>query len=166
MSYVIGIPLLACLAVLQSAVVSQVRLLDGGPDLVLLAVVSWSLAEGWDEALLWGMIGGLLLDLFSGLPFGSSSIILTVIALLASLLEGRLWGSHAFMQLGVVLVASVIYQLYGLGVLLLTGRAVDFLLALTRVILPSAFANLVLCLPAVQIARSLRQTIHPPEVRI
>lgn len=166
MAYLIGVPLLATLAILQSAVLSGVRLLDGQADLVLLAVVAWGLAERWSEALVWGMIGGLLVDLFSGVPFGTTSVILVVIAYLGSFMEGRFWGAHVFVQMGLVLIASLVYHLYGLAVLLLMGRTVDLSMALTRVLLPSTFLNLLLALPAVQLARSLRATLFPPEVKI
>jgi len=166
MAYVVGVPLLALLAVLQSAVLSEVRLLDGQADLVLLAVVAWALAERWMESLIWGMIGGLLIDLFSGIPFGATSVVLVVIAYLASFLEGRFWGAHVFLQMGIVLTASLVYHFYGLAVLALMGRTVDLSLALTRVLLPSSFLNLLLALPAVQLARILRASLFPPEVQI
>jgi rod shape-determining protein MreD len=166
MAYVVGFPLLALLAVLQSAVLSDIRLLDGRADLVLLAVVAWALAERWTEALVWGMVGGLLVDLFSGVPFGSTSLILVVVVYVASLLEGRFWGAHMFLQMGVVMIASLVYHFYGLGWLVLMGRPVDVSLSLTRVLLPSTFLNLLLTLPGVQLARFLRVMLFPPEVKI
>lgn len=162
----IGIPLMAILAVFQSTILSHVRLLDGRPDAVLVAVVSWSVAGRANEAIGWGFIGGVFLDLFSGVPFGSTSIALVVIAYLISFPEGRFWESHVVMPLGVMLVASTIFHTLGIGTLLLIGQPMDLNDALTRVLLPSTFINLVLILPVLQVANGLTQRLFPPEVKI
>lgn len=166
MAYLIGVPLLALLSVIQSTVLSHLQLFEGRPDLVLLAVVGWSLTGRTEEAMVWGMIGGLFLDLLSGLPFGSSAIALILVAFLVSLSEGRFWEAHLLMPLSATLVASLTFHILGMGAVLLTGRALDPSLALTRVILPSTFLNLVLALPTAQLAGGLRDRLFPPEVEI
>jgi rod shape-determining protein MreD len=160
------LPLLAILAVIQSTLLSHLRLLDGRPDLVLLAVLAWALAGRVEEAMVWGLAGGLFLDLLSGVPFGTSAIALVLIAFLLSLTEGRLWGAHPLMPLAAALVASAVYYSLMLGALLLAGQPIDLASAGSRVILPSTFLNLVLAIPAVQLAGGLRQALYPPEVKI
>jgi len=162
----IGIPVLALLAVLQSSLLSHIRLLDGRPDAVLLAVVGWSVVGRTNEAIGWGFIGGSFLDLFSGVPFGSTAIALVMVAYLVSFPEGRFWESHVVMPLGVMLVASTIFHVLGIGTLVLVGHPMDLEVALTRVLLPSTFMNLVLILPTIQIANSVTQRLFPPEVKI
>ena len=166
MAYLIGVPLLALLSVIQSTILSHLQLFEGRPDLVLLAVVGWSLAGRTEESMVWGMIGGLFLDLLSGLPFGSSAIGLILVAFLVSLSEGRFWEAHLLMPLSATLVASLTFHILGMGAVLLTGRTLDPSLALTRVILPSTFLNLVLALPTAQLAGGLRDRLFPPEVEI
>jgi rod shape-determining protein MreD len=166
MGLLIGLPLLALLAVLQSTLLRHLQLLDGRPDLVLLAVVAWSLTGRTEEAMIWGFFGGLFMDLLSGIPFGSSAMALVLVAALASLLEGRFWEAHLLMPLGVMLAASVLYHALALGTILLMGRSIDFNSAALRVILPSAFLNLVLALPATQLAVGLKQRLFPEKVAI
>jgi rod shape-determining protein MreD len=166
MIYAVGIPLLALLAVLQSSVLSYMRLLDGRPDLVLIAVVAWGLTGRARETMVWGLIGGLFLDLFSGLPLGASALILVLIAYLVSFLEGRFWEANLLLPLVVMLIASLVYHFFGFGVIALSGRGVDFVTAVTRIILPSTFLNLLLALPVSQLAKSVHQRFFPPEVRI
>jgi rod shape-determining protein MreD len=163
---VIGIPLLALLAVLQSTILSHIRLLDGRPDAILIVVVAWSIAGRTNEAMVWGFVGGLFLDLYSGVPFGSTSIALIIVAYLVSFPEGRFWESHVVMPLGVMLVASTVFHVLGIGTLLLVGQPMDLDSALTRVLLPSTFMNLVLILPVLQIAGEFVQRLYPPEVKI
>lgn len=164
MSYLIGIPLIGLLVALQSSVVSHLRLLDGRPDLVLLAVVAWALTGRGNEAMVLGFVGGLLLDSFSQLPLGWSAAVLTLIAAMVSYSEGRFWGANPLMQLAAALSASVTFHAAGLLLLLATGRQLDPALALSRTLLPSTFLNLLLALPAAQLAESLRNSLYPPPV--
>jgi rod shape-determining protein MreD len=166
MAYLVGVPLLLVLAILQSAVFSHIGLLDGRPDLVLLAVIGWSLTGRWREAMVWGFIGGLFLDLLSGVPFATSAIALVLVSSFASLLEGRFWEANLLIPLGVTLASSLVYHSIALGALWTAGRSIDLQLAVTRVILPSTFLNLVFSIPAAQLAGNLQRSLFPPEVAI
>jgi rod shape-determining protein MreD len=165
-AYAIGIPIVTLLAILQSAVVAQFRLSDGQADLVLVAVVAWGLSGRSKEAMVFGLTGGILLDLLSALPIGTTSLILVLIAYLVSLTEGRLWGAHLLTPLGVVFAASLIFSGYQLLASMLAGAAVDLPTVASRVILPEAFLNVLLAIPAAQSALALRRALFPPEVEI
>lgn len=166
MVYLIGVPFLLTLAILQSSVFSHLQLLDGRPDLVLLAVLSWSLAGRHNEAMLLGLIGGLFLDLLSGLPFGSHAIILVLVIYLVASFEDRFWEAHLLLPLSMSLIASLVFHGLEIGTILLMGRSIDPTYVMTRIVLPSTFLNLVLALPASQLAEGLRVRLYPPEVEI
>lgn len=164
MSYLIGIPLLGLLVALQSSLLGHLQLLDGRPDLVLLAVVAWALTGRGQEAMVLGFIGGMLLDSFSLVPLGWTAVVMVLIAALISYSEGQFWGANPLMQLAAVLAASTVFHLAGMLALLLMGRHLDWSLALSRVLLPSAFLNLLLALPTVQLAEALHNSLFPPTV--
>ncbi|MEW6568655.1 MAG: rod shape-determining protein MreD [Chloroflexota bacterium] len=166
MAYLIAVPLLALLAALQSSLVSHLRLLDGRPDLVLLTVVAWGLVAGTRSAMAWGLIGGLFLDSLTGVPFGTSTLALTVIGYLTSIGAGRFWQAHLLMPLAATLVASAIFYGAEIGALLLSGRSLDLSYAGLRVVLPGTFLNLVLALPASQLAEGLHRALFPPQVTV
>lgn len=166
MAILLGTPVLALLAILQSTIFGSLRLLDGAPDLILLAVVGWALTGRARQSMALGLIGGALLDLLSGTPIGASAITLILIAYLVSLSEGRFWEAHFLMPLAAVLVASLLYHAGALIVLVLLGRTPDWSYALTRVVLPSTFLNLLLALPVAQATESIEETLYPPEVGI
>jgi rod shape-determining protein MreD len=166
MAYAVGVPVLVLLAILQSAVFSQVRLLEGQADLVLLAVVAWALTGRWREAMILGVVGGAFLDLLSAVPIGVSSLALVVVAYGVAVTEGRLWGAHLLTPLGVVLAASVIFSAIGLLGSLLAGAVIDLGSVSTRVVLPAVFLNLLLAIPAAQLASVLQRVLFPPEVEI
>lgn len=166
MGSVIGIVLLGLLAVLQASLVNHLRLLDGRPDVVLLAVVGWSLAAGPGPAMTWGLIGGLFLDLLSGHPFGTCALTLTIIAYLTSRAASRFWSAHPLTPLAVILVASAVFYSTELAALLLMGHSLDLTYAALRVALPGTFLNLLLALPVSQLMESLHRMLFPPQVTV
>jgi rod shape-determining protein MreD len=166
MAYLVGIPLLMFLAIFQSSVLSHVSMLEGRPDLILLAVVSWGVTGRSEEAMVLGLAGGIMLDLVSGTPVGSTGILIVIISFLVSLFEVRFWEAHFLMPLAVTLVASVLFHFMSLGIIWLMGRTIELQVAIARVILPSTFLNILLALPAAQAAQALRDNLFPPEVGI
>ncbi|MCK4740989.1 MAG: rod shape-determining protein MreD [Anaerolineales bacterium] len=166
MAYILGFPLLILLAIFQSTLLGTFQFLEGRPDLILLAVIGWGLAGGSEEAMVWGLVGGIFLDMLSGVPIGTTSIILILIGTLVSLFERRIWEANFLMPLGVTLAGSLLFHILSLGVLLLMGREIDWTYAFSRVILPSTFINLLLALPTAQALKGLRSRLYPPEVEI
>ena len=166
MAYILGFPLLILLAIFQSTLLGTFQFLEGRPDLILLAVIGWGLAGGSEEAMVWGLAGGVFLDMLSGVPIGTTSIILILIGTLVSLFEGRIWEANFLMPLGTTLAGSLLFHILSLGVILLMGREVDWTYAFSRVILPSTFINLLLALPIAQALKGLRIRLYPPEVEI
>ena len=116
--------------------------------------------------MVFGMIGGILLDLLSALPIGTTSLILVLIAYLVSLTEGRLWGAHLLTPLGVVFAASLGFAGYQLLASALAGAGIDLPTVASRVILPEVFLNVLLAVPAAQLALALQRALFPPEVEI
>ena len=166
MAYAIGIPAIILLAIAQSAVVSHLRLAGGQADVVLVAVVAWGLTGRSKEAMVFGLAGGIILDLLSALPIGTTSLILVVIAYLVALTEGRLWGAHLLTPPAVVFAASLAFSGYQLLASVLAGAAVDWPTITSRVLLPEAFLNVVLSVPAAQLAAALQRLLFPPRVEI
>lgn len=166
MGIVIGIPLLAILTIMQSSIVNNLTLLDGRPDLILLAIIVWGLTGRSRDSMVWGLIGGILLDALSGFPFGMSSIILISLAYLVSLLEKRFWEAHFLMPLGVTLIVSLLYHAMHAFTLWFIGQPMDLITVLYRILLPSTFLNILLVLPAGQLAGGLHALLYPDEVQI
>ena len=51
---------------------ASTRLLGVHFDLVLVAVICWTALRRFEDGLVWAVLGGLGLDLFSALPIGTS----------------------------------------------------------------------------------------------
>lgn len=166
MAYLIGLPLLVLAAVAQSAVVAHWRILNGGPDVVLLLTLSWTLAGDWRGGLVWAFVGGLCLDVLSTGPVGTATIGLVLMTYLASLTEGRFWRSHVLLPLAAVLLGSIGYHLFQLLLLSLSGYAFNVSVALTRMALPAVLLNTALMLPLYRIMRGLHALVYAPPVEL
>lgn len=165
-TYLIGLPVLALSAVLEATVLSRWRLGSGTLDLVLLLTLSWTLIGEWQGGAIWGLMGGLFLDVLSGGPLGANALGLVLVAYLASLSEGRFWRSHVLLPLAAVLVGTVLYHLAYLVALSVTDRNMPWLLSLVQVALPSTLMNTALMLPVYHLLRWLHAVVHPAPVTI
>ncbi len=162
----IGLPVLMFAAAVESSVLPDLRTPGGGSlNLVLLLTLSWTLAGDWNGGLIWGLFGGLFLDLLSGGPLGVHSLALVVTAYFASLTEGRLWRSHILLPLATALLGSLVFQLLTLGGLAVSGVAIDAAPALTGVVLPATLLNTLFILPVYEILRRVHELVYPAAVK-
>jgi rod shape-determining protein MreD len=128
-------------ALLQSAL--DPSLLGGRVQLVLLLVVVWSIWRELDEAVVWGLLGGAVVDVFSAGPFGASVLALGIVALVASSLGDLL---RRYRLVALLVVAPVCTAVFSLALGLTLGRLgwhVDYPAMVALVLLPSCLANTV-----------------------
>jgi len=145
----LSIPLLTGLALAQTVWLSRVSLWGARPDLMLLTVLAWAVIRGMDEGMVWGLIGGLIVDLFSGGPLGATALALLAAAFLTGQPWGQGIGSPIMRLLLLAFAAGLVYHLVLLAVLAWTGYGVEWGPAILRVAGPSALLNAVLA-PFVQ----------------
>ena len=72
---------MALAALVQSTAANRLAIVGVKPDLVLLLILIGTLVYGLQPGLVWAFLGGLMLDIFSGGPMGSSSLALIAAAI-------------------------------------------------------------------------------------
>jgi rod shape-determining protein MreD len=144
MSSYIVVPFLLVVAVLQASIVPTMAVGGVFADLPLVLVVSWSLLRGVQQGMLWAFIAGIAVDLLSGAPFGAATFSLMAAAGLSGLARRSAVRAHLALLLVTSLLMTIIYGLVFLAILQVSGRSVDWLGSLYRVVLPSAIPNVVL----------------------
>lgn len=82
-SYGISFLILFCLALIETSILSNITILPAVPDLVLIASLYISLLNGRGMGEICGFFSGLILDFFSGAPFGFNCIFRTILAYIA-----------------------------------------------------------------------------------
>jgi rod shape-determining protein MreD len=136
-------------ALLQSVLLSRVDLLGARPDLMFLVILTWAVARDVDEGLVWGFIGGLLIDLRSGGPLGATALALVVVAFLAGQPWGRGLGSQVVRLVLLALASGLVYHLIVVIALAVVGHTVHWGFSLLHVTVPSVLLNTLLA-PVVQ----------------
>lgn len=141
MKYVIAFAAALFLAVLAASAMPYVKVLGVTPDLLLIFAASWALVRGQGEALVVVPLVGLMRDLTTSDPVGTSVLALTPIVLLAAAMELRAVESDFLPVVAVVGTGSLAYGALSMAVLAATGQEMPWADALTRVVLPGALVN-------------------------
>lgn len=152
-------------ALLQSTLVARLRVWGVFPDLPLLVVVSWALLRGRREGLVWGAIGGLAVDGFSGAPPGAAALPMMAVGWLAGLGAAHVSVRHNWaLPLLAMGAATLLYDLGFLAVVAVSGGRVAWLDSLWRLIVPSALLNAAGAPLVVGGLRALYRRLHRDEV--
>jgi rod shape-determining protein MreD len=129
------------LAVLGASAMPYVKVLGVTPELILIFAASWTMVRGQREALVVVPVAGLMRDLTTSDPVGTSVLALAPIVLLVVVRELRAVESELVLTLIVVFLGSLIYGLVSMTVLTATGQGVPWLDGLLWVVLPSLVVN-------------------------
>lgn len=165
-STIIAIPILGVLVVIQSSIVSRIPLIQGTPDLVLLAILAWALQKKADTVWQWCIIGSLMVTLTSALPMGAVFVGYGLATAIALALRRRIWQIPLLAMFIVTFLGTVILYGFSLLALWLVGNPVPVLAALNLIALPGILLNLLLAIPAYGLLHELANWIYPEEIEV
>ena len=98
-------------ALLETSVLTELAVAGIKPDLVFVITVVVAMVVGFEEALVWAVVGGLLIDAMAGRPLGATTLALLIVTGLATL-AGRLTSpARSITVLAAVFVLSWIFQM-------------------------------------------------------
>ena len=147
------------IAILQTAFVPHIRLLGGGPDLIFLVILAWSINSRLEDSIIWAFIGGIIIDLLSAAPTGTSTPGLIITLFFVTGL-GRQVYQIGFMLLGgLVLGGTMATQFTQYIILSFAGFQINWMEITRYVILPTLVYNLVLALPIYWIIKRIQLRI-------
>jgi hypothetical protein len=166
MTALLAFPILGILLVLQSAIFSQIPLLQGTTDLVLLALVAWSLQRRVQTAWQWGIIGGLLVGFVSAVPFFVFIVGYLMAVGFSLLLRQRIWQVPLLAMFVATFFGTLFIQLVTLVTLRVSGTVLPIGASINLIILPSILLNLLLALPFFTIFSDLANFLYPEELEM
>ncbi len=161
MSFYFIIPFLALLAIFQATAAPQIRIANGSLNLLLLCVMSWEQIEARGEGYVWAFIGGVVLDLIGGGPFGASILALLAATFVASQLGGGLFRDRLLLPLVTAVAGTFAYNGVYLILLRIFGIPINLVDALVQVILPSALLNLLASPIVARLMLALHRRVKP-----
>lgn len=142
-----AIAIFLCATLLQASLFPALGLSQARPDLVLQVVIIWAVLRGVREALPWAFVAGVMLDLFSGAPFGTATLALVLVAFCCSAGELAIFRSGFLLPTVTVFWASMLYGLVYLFLLRTHHYPVEWLSTMRHVVVPGAVMNTI-CAPA------------------
>lgn len=131
---------------------SQVR-----PDLVLLVVVMWALVGGPVQGGIIGVLGGLVVDLFSGRFVGMGILTKAVIGILVGWLEPRFFKDNVIVPVSFAVGATLGEQLLYWLLLSAFGWGLPFDHVLFRIIVPTVLFDAVLAYPVFLLVQEIEK---------
>jgi len=166
MAVLLAAPILALLIMLQSAIFSKVPLLQGTPDLVLVALLAWALQKRVRTAWFWAIMGGLLVGYVSAVPFGTMLVGYLLAVGMAVLLKQRVWQVPILAMLVSTLFGTLLVNLVVITALRVTDTSLPFWEAINLVTLPSVLLNLLIAIPFYALFSDLANWLYPEPLEI
>jgi rod shape-determining protein MreD len=165
----ISVPILALAAALQASVVPQFSIFGGRPDLVFLLTIAWALNSSLEEGVIWAFAGGILKDLLSAAPTGTSVVGLVILVFGVHFVRQQIYRVSFISLVWITLLGSLFQQIVVLIILFLTGFQPAFLSSqgldpittdLTYVIFPTMVYNLALMFPVYWLVRRIQKRVQ------
>jgi rod shape-determining protein MreD len=149
--------LIIATALLQTSVLSRFALGGLTPDLMLLAVVSWSLLRGFESGLPLALAGGLVLDLLCGGPFGALTVSLVLASAVTSLSQRGFSRESLWLPMVGAGLGTLVYDGAYWLLLQTLGRSGGGTVGLMQVAVPGMFLNGLVMYPVYGLLRRLHQ---------
>lgn len=166
MAIFLALPILGLMVILQSAIFSQIHLLYGTLDLVLLVLIAWSVQERVTTAWHWGVIAGLLASLATAIP--AAAIILAYVAATGIAISMRriFWQRPLLAMATATFLATLATQAISVSALVISGTPLPLLEAFYMITIPSALLNLLLAIPVYALFGDLARWLYPEPIEI
>jgi cell shape-determining protein MreD len=163
MSFLLSVPILIFLLVLQTTIVSEVRLLHGSADLILVWLAAYGLTSKDRSGYLLAFFAGGLVSYVSALPWYVFPIGYLVTVAIARFVSSQLWQSPLLSMFAITLVTSIFLYMVSMAGLRINGTFYSFSTSLYHVIIPSIFLNLLLAIPIYALGRDFSSWIFKNE---
>jgi rod shape-determining protein MreD len=150
---------------LQSAVISSIKLLSGHADLPLVMLAAWALQEEVDTAWQWAVVAGVVVGFFSGIHWLIPVISYLIVVALARMFQRRVWQAPLLAMFSVTFLGTMALYAISLLVLRLSGVPLPFTDVVGQLALPGILLNMLLAIPVYAVMRDLARWVYPaPEV--
>jgi rod shape-determining protein MreD len=147
MSYYIGLPLVVLCALVEASVLPLFRVSGLQPNLVLVLLVAWLMLRGAGEGFVFIAVGGVMLGLVDAAPLGTALLAMAPMFFLDEARGSQLREGGLVLTIVFTVVMTVCYHLVYLSMYTLQGQNGSWIEALSRIVLPTAFLNVLVLLP-------------------
>jgi len=93
------------------------------------------------EGMIWGFIGGVLVDLLSAAPFGIHAFAMILVGVISGVGGRNVFRQNLLLSLGITAVASITYYVVSMLLLQISGWSVSWPATFGSVVIPIALLN-------------------------
>jgi len=163
MRNIVAFPLLALAVILQSSVISQVKLLSGYADLLLLMLAAWALQKRVKSAWHWTALACLMLGFVSSMPWPVLVVEYFVVVFIAQVLQRRVWQAPLLAMFSITFIGTLFINLLSFFALRVLGTQFAFDDVIGLIALPSLLLNMLFSIPIYAFMRDLSRWVYPVE---
>ncbi|MFZ4826280.1 MAG: rod shape-determining protein MreD [Phototrophicaceae bacterium] len=165
-SFSVALVLLLFGALLNSSAIPHLRIQGGGADIVLVILSIWIVGATLQESIMWAFVGGMLQDLLSLYPLGSTSLGYIMMVFLLDRILDTVRLPHWLGMVICVVLATLIKETMLVVVGLLVGLATQLDRAFLNMLFITLLYNVALSLIAYPIVRMLQIQLTPHSVNL
>ncbi|MBK8821471.1 MAG: hypothetical protein IPN58_02375 [Anaerolineales bacterium] len=163
MRNLVAFPLLGLAVILQSSVISQVKLLSGYADLPLLVLAAWALQERVKSAWHWTALACIMLSFVSSMPWPVLFIGYFSVVFIAQALQRRVWQAPLLAMFSVTFTGTLFINILSFAVLRILGTPFSFADVIGLIVLPSLLLNMLFSILIYAFMRELSRWVYPLE---
>jgi rod shape-determining protein MreD len=157
------LPLLVLAVILQTTIISRLKLLEGNADLIMLLLAAWVLQEQTKGSWVWGLLASFLVGLVSGIPWYIYTISYLIVVGFAQLVKRRIWEAPLLAMFLISAIGTFSVLLLTYVQISLFSTALSFSEVFGEIILPSLLFNLLVAIPVYATISSLAKRLLPLE---
>lgn len=109
LSFYLAFPLMVILAILQSTLLPRFPIFGVVPQLWFVATITWTLMNGLRQGLIWALIAGIFVDLFSASPLGVTTLALMAAVSLVVLVQRHFPKNQILMPIVLGVIATLVF---------------------------------------------------------
>ena len=163
MRNLVAFPLLGLAVILQSSVISQIKLLSGYADLPLLVLAAWALQERVKSAWHWTALACIMLSFVSSMPWPVLFIGYFSVVFIAQALQRRVWQAPLLAMFSVTFTGTLFINILSFAVLRILGTPFAFADEIGLIVLPSLLLNMLFSILIYAFMRELSRWVYPLE---
>lgn len=163
MRNLIAFPLLGLAVILQSSIISQVKLLSGYADILLVLLAGWALQDRVRSSWHWAVVVCIMASFISRMGWPVIFIGYLAVVLFAQVLQMRVWQAPLLAMFSVTFAGTLFMHLISFGYLRLGGVPLPFSEVVGLITLPSLLLNMLFAIPVYAFMRDLARWVYPPE---
>jgi len=163
MRNIVAFPLIGLAVILQSSMVSQIKLLSGYADLPLLLLAAWALQDRVKSAWHWSVVTCVMVGFVSRMPWPVYVTGYAAVVFISQVLQRRVWQAPLLAMFSVTFAGTIMMSLLSFIVLQILGTALPLNEVIGLITLPSILLNMLFAIPTYTIMRDLARWVYPSE---